>query len=66
MAKNGVPNINFKRVMADIAQANWNAVMMIYGDGDPNLPMVVYERTCLFHWFASLNKVTQNSIKSFL
>ena len=49
--------------MADNAQANWNAVRMIYGDGDPILPMVARERTCLFHWFASLDKVTQKYIK---
>ena len=44
--------------MADIAQANWDAMRMIYNDGDPTLPMVTRERTCLFHWCASLDKVT--------
>ena len=52
--------------MADSAQANWNAVRTIYGNGDPSLPMVARERTCLFHWSASLDKVTQKYIKSSL
>ena len=60
MAENSVQNVNVKRFMADSAQTNWNAVRTIYGDGNPSLSMVVRERTCLFHWFANLNKVTQN------
>jgi hypothetical protein len=63
MAENSVPNVNFKGFMADSAQANWNEVRTIYGDGDPSLPIVARERTCLFHWSASLNKVTQKYIK---
>jgi hypothetical protein len=35
MSKNGVPNVNFKEIIADSAQTNCNAVKMIYGDGDP-------------------------------
>ena len=35
MAKNGVPKVNFKGFMADNAKTNWNAMKMIYGDGDP-------------------------------
>ena len=35
MAKNCVPNVNFKGFMADSAKTIWNAVKMIYGDGDP-------------------------------
>ena len=49
--------------MADSAQANWNAVRKIYGDGDRTLLMVANERICLFHWYANLNKVTQKYIK---
>jgi hypothetical protein len=49
--------------MADSAQTNWNAVRAIYEDGDPSIPMVAREHTCLFHWSASLNKVTQKYIK---
>ena len=35
----------------------------IYGEGDPSLPMVARARTCLFHWSASSDKVTQKYIK---
>ena len=63
MAKNGVSKVNFKGFMADNAQANWIAVRMIYGDGDPTLPMVARERICFFHWSASLDKVIQKYIK---
>ena len=34
MVENGVSKVNFKGFMADTAQANWNAVRMIYGDGE--------------------------------
>ena len=66
MAKNGVPNIIFKEFMVDSAQANWNAVRVVYGDGDPSLPVVARECTCLFHWSASLDKMIQKYIKPFL
>ena len=49
--------------MANNAQANWNAMRKIYEDGDPSLPMVVHGCVCLFHWFASLDKVTKKYIK---
>ena len=58
MADNGVPNVNFKGFMAD-----WNVVRIIYGDGDPSLPMVAREHTCISNWSASLDKVTQKYIK---
>ena len=63
MTDNMVPNVNFKGFMADSTQANWNAVRMIFRDGDPSLPMVAHEHTCLFHWSANLDKVTQKYIK---
>jgi len=66
MAENGVLTVNFKGFMADSAQANWNAVRKIYGGGDPSLPMVGRERTCLFHWSQNLDKVTQKYIKASL
>ena len=34
MIENGVSNVNFKGFMADIAEANWNAIRQIYGGGD--------------------------------
>ena len=63
MADNGVPSVNFKGFLANSAQANWNAVRIIYGDGDPSLPMVTCELTYFFHQSASLDKVTQMYIK---
>ena len=49
--------------MADSAQANWNVVRMVYGEGDPTLPMENRERTCLFHWTQSLEKHTKADIR---
>jgi hypothetical protein len=49
MAKNGVENTNFKGFMADSAQANWNAVRIVYGSGDPKVPMENRECTCLLY-----------------
>lgn len=66
MADIGVPNVNFEGFMAYIAQENQNAVKKIYRDGDPSLPMVDRERTCIFHKSASLDKVMQNYIKASL
>jgi hypothetical protein len=63
MAKNGVENTNFKGFMADSAQANWNAVLIIYGSGDPKVPIENRERTCLLHWTTSLKRHTQKYIK---
>ena len=48
MSENRVLNNNFKGFMADNAQANWNAVQKIYGVGNPSLPMMGHERTCLW------------------
>jgi hypothetical protein len=58
MAKNGVPNVNFKGFMVDSAQANWNAVRAIYGDGDPSLPMVPRERTCFYQTILAVSTQT--------
>ena len=63
IAEHDVPNVNFKGFMVDSAQANWNAVKTIYGDGDSSLSMVARERTYLFHWSANLDKVPQKYIK---
>ena len=41
--------MNLKDLMADCVHANWNAVIKIYGVGDPSLSMVGREHTCLFH-----------------
>jgi hypothetical protein len=58
MAKNGVENTNFKGIMADSAQANWNAVRIVYGSSDPKVPMENREHTCLLHWTTSLKRHT--------
>lgn len=41
-------------------------VKTIYVNSDQSLPIVGRERTCLFHWLASLDKVMQNHIKASL
>jgi hypothetical protein len=40
MANNGVPNPNFKGFMIDNAHANWNAIQIVYGNGNESEPMV--------------------------
>ena len=47
--RHGVDDIQFKGFMADSAQANWNAMRIVYGGGDPAIRMENRERTCLFH-----------------
>jgi hypothetical protein len=64
MAKNGFENTNFKDFMANSAHANWNAVRIVYGSGDPKVPMENHERTCLLLWTTSLKRHTQKFIKS--
>jgi hypothetical protein len=63
MAKNGVKNTNFKGFMVDSAHANWNAVRIVYGSGDPKVPMENRDHTCLLHWTTSLRRHTQKYIK---
>ena len=62
VARYNIPNPNFKGFMTDSAQANWNAVRIIYGSGDKAVPMENQERTCLFHWTQSLEKHTKADI----
>ena len=63
VATNGFPKPKFKGFMADSAQANWNAVRIVYGSGQKDVPMKNQERTCLFHWAQSLDRVTKSHIK---
>ena len=63
MARHGISNTNFKGFMADSAQANWNAVRIVYGSGDAAEPMPNRERTCLFHWAQSMEKHTKADIR---
>jgi hypothetical protein len=62
MLKHKFPKSNFK-VMADNAQANWNAIRIVYGSRDLSIRMVDEEHTCLFHWTQSLNMHTIKLIK---
>ena len=41
-------NVNFKGFMCDSAQANFNAVKVLFGSGDPKVSMENRERTRLF------------------
>lgn len=63
MARHNVSQPNFKGFMADSAQANWNAIRIVYGNGDASMPMENKERTCLFHWTQSLEKHTKAYIR---
>ena len=59
----GVENLNFKGFMANSAQANWNAVRIVYGSGDPAVRIQGRERTCLFHWTQLMEKHTMADIR---
>jgi hypothetical protein len=62
MARHNVAKPQFKGFMADSAQANWNAVRIIYGSGNKEEPMEDRERTCQFHWTQSMVKYTEKYI----
>jgi hypothetical protein len=49
--------------MYDRAQENFNVVRVIFGSGDPTIPMVNKERTCLFHWKMALERHTKQLIR---
>jgi hypothetical protein len=63
MVNNGLPHPNFKGFMVDSAQANWNAICIVYGSNDQTQPMVDKECTCYFHWTQSMDKHTKQYIK---
>ena len=63
MEKHGVRDVNFSGFMADNAQANFNAVRVVFGSGDKSVPMVGKERTCQFHWSQTLDCHTKQFIK---
>ncbi len=63
MLKHGFPKPNFKGFMVDSAQANYNAIKIVYGYGDVSVKMVDKECTCLFHWIQLLNRHTKKLIK---
>ena len=49
MTRHGIPSPQFQGFIVDNAQTNWNAVWIVYGGGDPKVPMAGRERTCYFH-----------------
>jgi hypothetical protein len=49
MLKNCVPNPNFKGIMVDNTQTNWNAMQIMYGSGLPSESMVDRELMYYFH-----------------
>jgi hypothetical protein len=63
MQKNGVEEPNFKSFMEDSEQANWYAIQIVYGMGDPKVPIENQERTCLLYWTILLQQYTQKHIK---
>jgi hypothetical protein len=60
--KKGVRNPNFKGFMADITQANWNDVCIVYGTRDPIVKLIDKECTYFFHWTQSLDMHTKQFI----
>ena len=63
MARHDIPHPTFIGFMGDIAQINWNVIRIVYGSGDPKVPMEDRERTCFFHWKQSLEKHMKSYIK---
>ena len=63
IARHGVLLPQFQGFMADSAQANWNAIQIVYGSGDPKVPMLGQEHICYFHWIQSLEKHIKQYIK---
>jgi hypothetical protein len=63
LEKHGLTKVNFKGFMCDSAQANFNAVRVIFGSGDPSVSMANKERTCLFHWKMALERHTKQLIR---
>ena len=48
--------------MADNAQANWNAVQVVYGNDKKEDRIDDRKRTCLFHWAQSMLKYMDKHI----
>ena len=62
MARHGVPLPQFQGFMADSAQANWNAVRIVYGGGDPRLPFLVVNERVIFTGANPLRSTPSNSL----
>ena len=63
MIRHGIPSPQFQGFMGNSAQANWNAVRIVYGGGDSKVTMAGREQTCFFHQTQSLEKHTKEYIK---
>ena len=63
MRRHRIPMPQFRGFMANSAQANWNAVRIVYGSGDSKVPIKGREKTCYFHWAQSLEKHTKQYVK---
>ncbi len=63
MSKRSVPNLNFKGLMVDNSQANWNAVQIVYNSGHLNEPMVDRDHICYFYQIQSMDIHTKQQIK---
>jgi hypothetical protein len=46
----GLGMLVFNGFMTDGAQANWNAIQIVYGTRDHIMKMVDKNKTCFFHW----------------
>jgi len=63
MERNGMVVTNFKGFIGDSAQANWNAIQIIYNSGNLKTEMLNREWMCLLHWNTSMHQHTQKLIK---
>jgi hypothetical protein len=63
MLNHGFLKPNFKGFMANRAQANWNAMRIVYESKDPLVKMINKECICLFHWIQSFDKHIKQLIK---
>jgi hypothetical protein len=63
MERNGVPNPYFKGFVADGDDANWMAVRIVYGNGNPNRKMVGRERYNEVDWTGSLERYAVEHIR---
>ena len=63
MARYGVPNPYFKGFVADGDDANWMAVRIVYGNGNPNRKMVGRERYNEVDWTGSLERYADEHIR---
>jgi hypothetical protein len=63
MANHDILHPTFIVFMADNAQTNWNVVRIVYGLGDPKVPMEARDRIFYLHWKQPLKKHMKSYIK---